>query len=445
MKQNKIKVFDIIKKYPIVIGIAFVALTMALVLGIKINERWSAIEPTVVTEDMGRTATVEGFPAASDTIRYLISAIQENDLDKAMRAFPIDERVLGVNSAKIINMEAEFSSSICPPSGSYSQYVPASSSEIAGQYAEDITTLQEALDWAEAGVSDIRILMPEQQLVGRYQKEMQEQSECWSADAMCEMAVEITYGDQIYMMPVTVVKYGDIWKVFRFGASLLENTSDYLSETDSSIYESLTDPEMEEEVWESFESSDEEDEVPVYTENPEQQLLPPNYFLASQVYSESPESAITEFSKYIEKEDITSALCYAYLEHEQLGSNPATVLVRQEKFARQIADMYYGILFDEKTEGVQTLESLGMTGEEIVAKINPVNIPYMDLKKIIHYGEDEYAAVYYYGREYYMVGFTMRESESGWQIEALEADSAGLHSGEVRKITEKEFEALEND
>ena len=439
MRQKKIEIGKMIKKYPILAGFALIVLVMCLVLVIKMYEKRSAIEPTVVTEAMARPATVDGFTAGEDTVRYLISAVREDDLDKAMRAFPVDEMVLGADSAKIIDMEEQFSSEFNPPSSIFGQYVPAASSEIAGQYAAEMASLENALEWEKAEILDVRILLPEEQMTGQYQREMLELSECWGADVMCEMLAEIRCGEELYMFPVTVAKYGESWKVFRLEAAVSGNVQSGLAGTDEEIYESLTDPEVEEEVWETL---GEEEELQ-YTDDPEQQMLPPNYFLAGQAYSQSPEDVITQFSKYIEKEDITSALCFGYLGHEQLESDQVSVMNRQKEFAKQIVEMYCGLLFEEKTRDPQPLEDLGMTGEEIVGKLNPENIPYMDLKKIIHLGENEYAAVYVYGREYYLTGFTMCENENGWQIKSLTSALAGLEDGGVRKITESEYERLE--
>lgn len=438
MEHKKIKFGETIKKYPILIGLILIAFVMALVLGIKLYERNNTIEATVVTETMGRPATVDGFTAGEDTVRYLISALSEGDLDKAMRAYPVDETVLWADQAKIIDRVGEFSYGSTPPSSAYAQYLPAASSEIAGQYAEDTVSFEENLEWENAEVQDVRLLLPDQQTSGQYQRRMLELSECWGAEVMCEMLVEIRCGKELYMFPVTVGKYGDYWKVFSLEASVSGSVQSGLSETDESEYESLTDPEAEDEVWEALGT---EEEIQ-YTDNPEQQMLPPNYFLAGQVYGQSPEEVIAEFSKYIEKEDITSALCYGYPGHEELENDPASVIERQGDFAEEITEMYYGLLLEESTEESQTLEELGMTGEEIVGELNPENIPYMDLKKTVHLGENEYAAVYFYGGEYYMVGFTMQESENGWQIGSLISGQAGLEDGGARRISEAEYERL---
>ena len=48
---------------------------------------------------------------------------------------------------------------------------------------------------------------------------------------------------------------------------------------------------------------------------------------------------------------------------------------RQKEFAEQIMEMYYGLLFEQKTDDPESLEELGMTGEEIVGELNPENIP----------------------------------------------------------------------
>lgn len=438
MEYKKIKIGKTIKKYPSIVGFILIALVMAQVLGIKLYERSNTIESTVVTEAMGRSASVAGLTAGEDIVRYLITALCEGDLDKAMRAYPIDETVLWANQAKIIDMQGKFSYGSTPPSSAYAQYVPAASSEITGRYAEDTVSFEKNLEWENVEVQDVRLLLPEQQTTGQYQRKMLELSECWGAEVMCELLAEIRCGGELYMFPVTVGKYGEYWKVFSLEASVSGSVQSGLEKTDETEYENLTDPKLEDEVWEILGIGEEIQ----YTDNPDQQMLPPNYFLAGQAYGQSPEEVIAEFSKYIEKEDITSALCYGYLGHEELESNLASVITRQGEFAEQIIKMYYGLILEGRTEEYQTLEELGVTGEELVGELNPEYIPYMDLKKVVQLGENEYAAAYYYGREYYMVGFTVRESEKGWQIDSIASGLAGLENGGVRKITEAEYERM---
>ena len=239
MSKKKIKITEIIKKYPIIVGCVLIIIVMGLVLEIKLDERKSAIEATVVTQDMGRGATIDGFATGKDTVRYLISALREGDLDKALRAFPIDETILRSNTAKIIDIEKQFSSEFCPPSATYAQYVPAASSEIAGQYAEEISSLLAETNWGDTELIDVRILLPEQQLTGQYQRKMLELSECQGADVMCEMVAGVTDGKNLYMLPLTVAKYGESWKVFRMEAVISESVENGLIEADKKTYESL--------------------------------------------------------------------------------------------------------------------------------------------------------------------------------------------------------------
>lgn len=440
------KIKEVIKKikhYPIVIGLFCVFLVMMLVLAIKLYDKSSTVDATIVTEDLSRPATSEGFQTGEDIIKYMISAIKENDLDKALRGFPIDERILGINSEKIINQEAAFSkSSNYPPSSTYGQYIPLASSEMTGNYAEMFEEVKNSVEWSQTEILDIRILRPKEQFTNEYKKTMSEQCENWGAEVMCEMVVELKNSDGVYILPVTIIRYYDSWKVFDFRASLFDNKTEIMWEINEDEFEDLTDPVSEEEVWRSFEEDSEDTQEQKASESPETQLLPPNYFVVNQQYGDTPEDTIEKFSMYLEKEDTTAVLCYGYMEQENPDANLSDVLMKQQDFAEQVVSFYYGLLCEELSGEEKSLDELGMTGNEIVGELNPENIPYMDLVKIVSLNENEYLAVYFYGREYYVAGFTLHYTDQGWQIESISSAKGGLNPGEVKRISEEEYNKL---
>lgn len=426
MKQKNTKIARLIKKYPVLIGIALVIFVMGFILFIKLYERWNVID-LITTENMERESSVDGFTAGSDTVRYLLSALQEGDLDKAIRAFPIDEMALGINVAKIIDTEVEKLNLSWLPSAEYAQYFPVTSSELAGEFAKVIASLSAEIDWHKTEILNVQLLSFDYQQTEQYQQATTDLRECWNAEEICEMAAEIRYEDKIYMMPVTLIKYNEKWKVLQINTVISDDIGEGLTEIDQNSYNSLTEAEAEETL---------------YTENPEQQMLPPNYFIAGQVFSDSPEKAIREFSRYLEKEDITSALSYMDLQYEQNDDNLEKILNCQKEAGEEIAKLYYGILLEGRTEGGKELDELDMAGSEIVERLNPQNIPYMNLQKIVDLGEDEYAVVYFYERKCFLVGFTMNESDEGWQIKSLTANSLGLEDGGAKLITVEEYERL---
>lgn len=435
------KRIEILKKYPVIWGILLIFIIMCVILAIKLDERHHSAEATVVTADMGREATTEGFSVGSDTVKYLMAAVKEKDLDKAMRAFPLDELVLCADCSKIIEMSEAFSYDTLPPSSLYSQYAPAAASELAGRYAEVYGELSDMFDWDTVEIAGVDLLLADRQKDDDFKIAASEYCDAVGSDALCELAVRIRADEGDYFLPVTVVRYESSWKVLGIESLLLENYDGGAVQTDDSAYESMTSKDTDE-IWESLNSSENAAAEWEFAEKPEEQMLPPNYFVAGQAYADKPEEAIREFTIYLQKEDLTTALCYGDLKHENIETDISQALYAQKDFAGQITRVYYSMLFNKMEGDRQSLKSLGMTGTQIVDALSPVYIPYMDLIKTVSLGGNEYAAVYYYGREHYLIGFTMSETEEGWQISSLKSPKAGLPDGGVKKISEEEYNKL---
>ena len=47
-----------------------------------------------MTEQMERSNTTDGFTEPYDMVSYMIDALKNDDLDKGLRGFPIDEKLL---------------------------------------------------------------------------------------------------------------------------------------------------------------------------------------------------------------------------------------------------------------------------------------------------------------------------------------------------------------
>ena len=93
------------------------------------------------------------------------------------------------------------------------------------------------------------------------------------------------------------------------------------------------------------------------------------------------------------------------------------------------------------TENV-SLDELGMTGEEISSSLELSEIVYLDLNNVLKIKDDEYAAVYYFNGKHYMSGFTMKEYSQGWKIEELSCASMDLDKGQVKELTETEYNKI---
>ena len=111
--------------------------------------------------------------------------------------------------------------------------------------------------------------------------------------------------------------------------------------------------------------------------------------------------------------------------------------------AEQIQTFYYYLMGNDfaSTENV-SLDELGMTGEEISKSLELSEIVYLDLNNVLKIKDDEYAAFYYFNGKHYMSGFTMKEYGQGWKIEELSSTSMDLDKGQVKELTETEYNKI---
>lgn len=444
------KIWKKLKNYPELLGIVAVFILVGIIFLYKLEVRREYVDPGIVTEDMVRESTVDGFEKPEESVRYMISALQKEDLDMGLRGFPIDEKILGIDVGEELNALGEFSTNITYMPSQWKEFVPVSSSEITKDYTEIFQSLEEQFAGRDVTVEAVRALMPQKQMEAQYHRNSQQICEIWGADSRIEALAKLTIDGEDYALPVTLFRYDDFWKIDSFEASLLEEKEDGIFSCDEQTYGKLTDEKEEKKLKEFLEDKDKkttqsktkEEEKEVL---PEDALLPANYVLYNTVFSQTPEKAIENFILSMQKNDLSSMMIYTdlYGEEDPLNQDLAEILIRQGEVAEQIQTFYYYLMGNDfaSTENV-SLDELGMTGEEISKSLELSEIVYLDLNNVLKIKDDEYAAFYYFNGKHYMSGFTMKEYGQGWKIEELSCASMGLDKGQVKELTETEYNKI---
>ena len=445
------KIWKKLKNYPELLGIGAVCILVGIIFLYKLEVRREYVDPGIVTEDMARESTVDGFEEPEESVRYMISALQKEDLDMGLRGFPIDEKILGLNVGKELDSLGEFSTNITYMPSQWKEFVPVSSSEITKDYTEIFQNLEKQFAGQDVTVEDVRALMPKKQMEAQYHRNSQQICEIWGADSRIEALAKLTIDEKDYALPVTLFRYDDFWKPDSFEASLLEEKEKGIFLCDDQEYEMLTDKKEEEALKEFLEDSDEEKgrEKTEKKEKeeiiPEEALLPANYVLYNTVFSHTPEKAIEKFILSMQKNDLSSMMIYTdlYGEADPFSQDLGEILIRQGEVAEQIQTFYYYLMGNDfaSTEKV-SLDELGMTGEKISSSLELSEIVYLDLNNVLKIKEDEYAAFYYFNGKHYMSGFTMKEYGQGWKIEELSCASLDLDKGQVKELTETEYNKI---
>lgn len=442
------KIWKKLKNYPELLGIGAVCILVGIIFLYKLEVRREYVDPGIVTEDMARESTVDGFKEPEESVRYMISALQKEDLDMGLRGFPIDEKILGINVGEALDFLGEFSTNITYMPSEWREFVPVSSSEITKDYTEIFRSLESQFAGKNVTVEAVRALMPQKQMGTQYHRNSQQICQIWGADSRIEALAKLTVDGADYALPVTLFRYDDFWKTDSFEASLLEESG--IFSCDSEKYDELTDEKEEEALKEFLEDSDKEKSQEQTEEEeeeilPEEALLPANYVLYNTVFSQTPEKAIENFILSMQKNDLSSMMIYTdlYGEEDPLSQDLAEILIRQGEVAEQIQTFYYYLMGNEfaATENV-SLDELGMTGEEISSSLELSEIVYLDLNNVLKIKDDEYAAFYYFNGKHYMSGFNMKEYGQGWKIEELSCASMGLDKGQVKELTETEYNKI---
>lgn len=444
------KIWKKLKNYPELLGIVAVFILVGIIFLYKLEVRREYVDPGIVTEDMARESTVDGFEKPEESVRYMISALQKEDLDMGLRGFPIDEKILGIDVGEELDYLGEFSTNITYMPSQWKEFVPVSSSEITKDYTEIFQSLEEQFAGRDVTVEAVRALMPQKQMEAQYHRNSQQICEIWGADSRIEALAKLTIDGEDYALPVTLFRYDDFWKIDSFEASLLEEKEDGIFSCDEQTYGKLTDEKEEKKLKEFLEDKDKkttqsktkEEEKEVL---PEDALLPANYVLYNTVFSQTPEKAIENFILSMQKNDLSSMMIYTdlYGEEDPLNRDLAEILIRQGEVAEQIQTFYYYLMGNDfaTTQNV-SLDELGMTGEEISRSLELSEIVYLDLNNVLKIKEDEYAAFYYFNGKHYMSGFTMKEYGQGWKIEELSCAFMGLDKGQVKELTETEYNKI---
>lgn len=437
------KVIKLIKEYPVLLGLAVVFLLSLTILGYKYQTARSYMEPTIVTEELSRESTIEGFEKPADIVAYIFSALKKNDLDMGLRAFPIDEKMLNMDTGKVLDSLGIFSTNNTYMTSAWQTYAPLSSVELTQDYTEEFLKLQEKLDGKEFTIKSVFAAFPDKQLTPEYRKSMREKCEQWGADAGAEVFANIEIDSKNYLMGFTLLQYYGFWKIDSFSSSLLEKAGYHgVAEMTEDKISELQNKKSEETLWKELKGKDKKNSKKNTVKNPENEMLVPNYFVLNSSHGSSPEEVIEKFVLSLQKQDITM-LMSLFENYEINIQNMEKILIRQGIIGREVQSFYYYLLGNKfaSLEEVQ-LETLGMTGNEIVKKSNPEEVFYLDLVEICKINDYEYVGVYYFNGKHYISGFNLIEDEEGWKIKSLSCEEIGLKTGQVKEASEKQYKEI---
>lgn len=443
------KQYNILKRCPVLLGFAGIVIVMVCILLYWLMQRQSITDATIVPEELSREQTIDGIVDPKQSVEYFLSAVKKQDLDGALRIFPIDEICLRMNSGKIIEQIGEFyPDTTLAPSVEYEMYFPISSAELTAKYAEEIETwMSQGARLGEWKIEKINYILPSKQKEANYRMQISQQCDMWGADGICDVLGMIDSKGDKYIVTFRLASYYGYWKIFSFETSLLDDDQkEYFKKCAEDKY--WTFVQLEEEK--AFESrlerivSDKskstikgEKELVNQKLSDETALLSPNYFITNNTFYKEPIEVIRQFNRFLQKKDLTMALTYGNYSFESVKREhvSAEVLISQGQFAKEIKSMYYSIFRAAKELSFGALNELGESGNQVIESLDTKYAFYLELMDIRETKKsDIFNVYYYYEGNHFEVPYTMKKWEEGWQIEKI---------GKVKVITEQEYEKIE--
>lgn len=454
-KDSMKKIGKFLKENPVVCGVAGSILVVGIMASYQFIESRTTVDPKYMTEELLRVETHTTVNDPKMVAACLTDALNDQDLDQALRTMAMDESILNISLANLINEAGEFYTDMeIAPSGSYETYNELAAAELAGEYTEGLETLMEQFASAKnLQVKEICYVDPKKQLESERQSSSSKRMENWGGDCLTELMVRLEDGEEDYLLGLTMAHYKDSWKVFALGANLTDTTAEEpmrqtTEEEFVMLKGSMKESEYEKQLQKKNLDSVLFEEIGWTEEDIDEMRLPANYFVLNPLKEDSAEATIEAFVRSIQKEDLARALAYCTDgSEEELKHTNAEVLEKQEQIAAMVKRFCYGFLENDYDEANASLQSIGKSGKKIVQELDPKYFMYFDLTKSVLIQDDgeeqQYAVLFWYAGETYVVGMTLEEKDGGWFIRSLSSEALQTEPGEVRTVSEKEQKQLE--
>lgn len=450
------KCFRFIKSYPIIWGILGACITVGMLVLYEFEQRSQIVDAKYVNAEMARASTLENTNCPEVLMDVFLTGLKEQDLDKALRCTAIQETVSKSDVRSIINREGSFYTDLTvAPSGFFREYDDISAAELAGIYSAEIEKIWEAFpDSSKLKVLKTEVASPEVQAGSEFQSKSFQKLEDWGGECCLDMAVLLEYEDQNYVLGITLGHYREskenYWKVFSLDSELTGTTEDApvrkISQEEYGelaggvrVQEFLDELEKQNVEYDLYEEREDSTDI-------ENGLFELNYPVINPLKEDSPEKLIEAFFLGIEKEELARCIGYCTaMSGEELSKTTTDMLDKQQEAVKQVKRFCYGFMGCDYDKEHASLSEIGKTGTKIVEALDPKYFMYIDWSDMIPLeeadGQAEYLVCFRYEGKQFMCGFTL-ENQDGWRIRSLSGSTLGLENGEVRELTEKEYEEL---
>ena len=423
------------KKNRFSIGIAIlgILLVFAEVIGYNYYRNNLREKSSIVVEEMKREPTTEGFKNPRNAVEYVLLAYQQNDLDKFLRGYAINEMVYGVKVENMIKENRIYSADQdYPPSGNFGTYAPITKTIITKEMIDLYEQLQEQIGEREQLlIKSIDYVNIKQQYDNSFLSSMYYECEKWGADYLVEVMALLEIRGEDYVSTFTVARYGQVWKVLKNEASLFpkEENQIILKTSEKEYYEKINSAQDSKQF-------EQDREIDVKEKVKKNDLLPRNYFISNELYEKSPNRLMEEYTTCFNRRDLVRAQGYGMIDIDE-QSSIEEVINKQYQFSKELWEFCYNLVGRSALKGPAYLEKDGITEKQVVNSLNPEKLPYLryvgiqnelDIDEITK----ECEIMFKYNGELIFTGVTLGLDEEGWKIKSLSAEHLGYQIGEAR-------------
>lgn len=311
-------------------GVLFLLLILAIAVPsvYMLFVRLAEGNPYVVTEDMERKATVDGYETPEEVVEYVLYWIQHDDLDLALRGCAIEEIAEYFSTqgyCEILDRFPDYTKMLGPADYDNKGYIEINQARMTSVYSDMLEQCMGILGSGyEVDVFNIYSDIPEN-ADGFYYQEIRDVCSVIGAKDACNVIIHMAVDGVPREMAVTVGKYKQYWKIVQF------------SEYKNYKYK---EPQISE-IAETGSAS----ELPIVWETMDTQILPCNYAIVKDSSKKNIESLVEQWFVYMQRGDIWKAMAFFDIYDSEAALYVDSIFFSKQSYAAQQMQNFYYDLF----------------------------------------------------------------------------------------------------
>lgn len=360
MKEKRIR-----DKSLLMMGSILTVLTLAVLIAYQACNSVYEGDPYVVTKDMERKATVEGYSTPEEVVEYVVYQIHQGDLDLALRGCAIQEvaEYFSLQGYGEILDKFPYTQTLAPADYDNRAYIEINQARMTAIYSDMLEQCMGIFgDGYDLEILGIRADIPEN-ADGFYYQDIRDIGTVSGARDACNVIVDMCVDGVQRQMTITVAKYRKYWKILQFSEyknnlCIEPQISEYVAETENIL-------------------------LPIPWEDMEGQILSCNYQVADSRKEKNIEAMVRKIFIYLQRGEIWKVLAYYDLYDQKSEFYPDSIFFdRQSKAAEELQEFYYRTLLYDKGKMSWINQNVKSEAVNLTALLDASVMIYSDLSSV---------------------------------------------------------------